>query len=187
MSSPGPYTSPEVANLAANFPLASSMYRPGIDVEYVVNTYVPSWPEATRLAQLYLEQAPWFFGAVTRKQLEEELLPMWYKEAPRPLNPSTPGGLPNSAASPTPSASSNGHGDRYGPSSPVTKGNAHDLALLFMILCYGSLTDMAMPPAPDNPEAENYYQLAKVCLVSHLFDVLSRSAQTSVPDHRTCA
>ncbi|TEB32701.1 hypothetical protein FA13DRAFT_1662397 [Coprinellus micaceus] len=164
VSSPGPYTSPEVANLAANFPLASSMYRPGIDVEYVVNTYIPSWQDATRLAQLYLEQAPWFFGAVTKRQLEEEILPAWYKEAPRPMNPSTPGGLPTSAASPTPSSSSNGHGDRYGPSSPTSKGNAHDLALLLMIFCYGSLTDMSMPAAPDNNEAEHFYQLSKVCL-----------------------
>ncbi|KAJ2915729.1 hypothetical protein MD484_g4662, partial [Candolleomyces efflorescens] len=153
------YTSPEVSNLASTFPLSSSIYRPGIDVDHIVNSYLPAWPEATRLAQLYLEQAPWFFGAVTRKQLEEELLPAWYKEAPRPLNPSTPGGLPANAPSP---ASSNGHTD--GPSSPISKGNAHDLALLFVLFCFGSLTDMAMPPAPDNPEAEHYYQLTKACL-----------------------
>ncbi|KAJ2927653.1 hypothetical protein H1R20_g9438, partial [Candolleomyces eurysporus] len=156
------YTSPEVANLASNFPLASSIYRPGIDIEHIVNSYLPSWQQATRLSQLYLEQAPWFFGAVTRRQLEEELLPAWYREAPRPANPSTPGGLPASAASPSPSVSSNGHSD--GPSSPISKGNAHDLALLFVIFCFGSLTDMAMPPAPDNTEAEHYYQLTKACL-----------------------
>ncbi|RXW22261.1 hypothetical protein EST38_g3612 [Candolleomyces aberdarensis] len=114
------------------------------------------------LLTLYLEQAPWFFGAVTRRQLEEELLPAWYREAPRPANPPTPGGLPASAASPSPSISSSGHSD--GPSSPISKGNAHDLALLFVIFCFGSLTDMAMPPAPDNTEAEHYYQLTKACL-----------------------
>lgn len=30
---------------------------------------------------LYLEQAPWFFGAVGRRQVEEEILPLFYKEA----------------------------------------------------------------------------------------------------------
>ncbi|KAF5313331.1 hypothetical protein D9611_008642 [Ephemerocybe angulata] len=165
VSSPaGHYTSPEVANLAANFPLASTMYRPGIDIEYIVSTYLPPWQEAVRLYQLYLEQAPWFFGAITRRQIEDELLPMWYKEAPRPTNPATPGGLPANAASPTPSTASNGHGDRFAPSPSATKGNAHDLALLFMVYSYGSMTDMAMPPAPDNPESEHYHQLAKACL-----------------------
>lgn len=158
------YTSPEVANLASTFPLASSIYRPGIDVDHIVNSYLPTWQEATRLSQLYLEQAPWFFGAVTRRQLEEELLPTWYKEAPRPTNPATPGGLPASAASPAASVSSNGHSDHHAPSSPISKGNAHDLALLFVIFCFGSLTDMAMPPAPENPEAEHYYQITKACL-----------------------
>ncbi|RXW22701.1 hypothetical protein EST38_g3131 [Candolleomyces aberdarensis] len=142
------FTSPEVANLASNFPLASSIYRPGIDIEHIVNSYLPSWQQATRLSQLYLEQAPWFFDAVTRRQLEEELLPAWYREAPRPANSSTRGGFPSSAAS----------------SSPISKGNAHDLALLFVIFCFGSLTDMAMPPTADNSEAEHYYQLTKACL-----------------------
>lgn len=137
------------------------MYRPGVDLEYLVNTYIPSWQDATRLSQLYLEQAPWFFGAVTRRQLEEETLPQWYKEAPRPMNPSAPGGLLPAAASPTPSNSSN---DRNGSQPPSGKGNAHDLAMLFMVFCFGSLTDMSMPSAPDNSEAEHYYQLAKACL-----------------------
>ncbi|KAH6891768.1 hypothetical protein BKA70DRAFT_1326074 [Coprinopsis sp. MPI-PUGE-AT-0042] len=91
------YTSPDVLALASSFPLASVVYRPGID-------------EAVRLYQLYLEQAPWFFGAVTRRQLEEEVLPLWQRHT--------------------------------------------TLALLFIIFCFGSMTDMAMPPAPNNPEAD---------------------------------
>ena len=35
---------------------------------------------------------------------------------------------------------------------------------LLMIFCYGSMTDMSMPSAPDNTEAEHFYQLSKVCL-----------------------
>jgi len=123
---------------------------------------MPSWNEASRLCLLYLEQAPWFFGAVTRRQLEDELLPMWYDEAPRPMIPSMPGGL--SSHSGTLTGTSQGNGEHCSPASPSPKGNAHELALLFVILCFGSLTDMAMPSAPDNPEADHYYQLTKACL-----------------------
>lgn len=154
------YTPPEVANLASSFPLASSIARPGIDTDYIVNTYLPPWKDATRLYHLYLEQAPWFFGAVTRRQIEEEVLPTWYKEAPRPTNPLAPGGMPLNAGSPN----SNGNGDNSGPASQTPKGNAHDLALLFVIFTFGSLTDVSMPSAPDNTEAEHYYQLSKACL-----------------------
>ncbi|KAG2007078.1 fungal specific transcription factor domain-containing protein, variant 3 [Coprinopsis cinerea AmutBmut pab1-1] len=146
---------PELASLASNFPLASSFYRPGIDLDYIINNYLPSWQDAQRLYQLYLEQAPWFFGAVTRRQLDEELLPMWYKEAPKPAMAASPVAMGTSAVSPAASEASES-------SSP--KGNAHDLALMFVIFCFGSLTDMEMPPAPNNPEAEQYYQLTKACL-----------------------
>lgn len=44
------------------------------------------------------------------------------------------------------------------------KGGAHDLALLFVIFCFGALTDMELPAAPDNVEAEQYYQLTKASL-----------------------
>ncbi|KAH6903168.1 hypothetical protein BKA70DRAFT_1301768 [Coprinopsis sp. MPI-PUGE-AT-0042] len=138
------YTSPDVLALASSFPLASVVYRPGIDVEYILSNYLPPWQEAVRLYQLYLEQAPWFFGAVTRRQLEEEVLPLWYKEAPR------------TALASSPILSDFGDG--------TPRGNAHDLALLFIIFCFGSMTDMAMPPAPNNPEADHYYELVKACL-----------------------
>jgi hypothetical protein len=68
------------------------------------------------------------------------MLPSWYSEAPTHI----PGISP--------------------PSQPQAKGTAHELALLFVIFCFGSLTDMALPPAPDNPEAEHYYQLTKAAL-----------------------
>jgi hypothetical protein len=44
------------------------------------------------------------------------------------------------------------------------KGGAHDLALLFVIFCFGALTDMELPAAPDNVEAEQFYQLTKASL-----------------------
>lgn len=151
------YSPPELTSLASSFPLASSLYRPGIDVDYILSTYLPTWQEATRLCQLYLEQAPWFFGAVTRRQLDDELLPMWYKEAPKPAIPASPIALGTNPSSPPGSESG-------GNQVATPRGSAHDLALLFVIFCFGSLTDMEMPPAPNNPEAEQYYQLTKASL-----------------------
>ncbi|EEB93692.1 hypothetical protein MPER_07616 [Moniliophthora perniciosa FA553] len=73
---------PILTNLSHSFPLPASQ---GVfNLEYLIEKYLPVWPEASRLCNLYLEQAPWFFGAVTKRQLFDELLPMWYSEAPRP-------------------------------------------------------------------------------------------------------
>jgi hypothetical protein len=44
-------------------------------------------------------------------------------------------------------------------------GNSHDLALLFIIFCFGSLTDVDLPSPPDNIPAERYYQITKVSLM----------------------
>lgn len=43
-------------------------------------------------------------------------------------------------------------------------GGAHDLALLFMVFCFGALTDVNLPAAPDNMQSERYYDLTKVGL-----------------------
>lgn len=150
-----------IMNLSAAFPLASSMYHPSIDLDHFVRNYLPNWHEAWRLCELYLEQAPWFFGAVTKRQLHEEILPLWYQEAPKPAP----------ALSPVSTPSSNG-GSPALSSASTARGGAHDLALLFVIFCFGALTDMAMPPAPDNPEAEQFYQLTKAALT--LEPVLAR-------------
>lgn len=109
-----------------------------------LSEFLPSWEEACRLSSLYLDQAPWFFGAVQKRQIIEEILPLWYEEAPQ------------SSQSPV-----SGTG-----SLTVTpnKGGAHELALLFVIFCFGALTDMNLPPAPDNILAERYYGLTKAAL-----------------------
>lgn len=42
---------------------------------------------------------------------------------------------------------------------------AHDLSLLLILLCFGSLTDMTLSSSPLlNPTAERYYQLTKAAL-----------------------
>lgn len=124
-----------ITSLASGFPHSAVTYD--MDIDMLVS-YLPSWDEAARLCQLYLEQAPWFFGAVTRRQIYEEILPTWYPEAP-----------------PQPGRSSS-------DDTPV--GGAHDLALLFVIYCFGALTDMDLPSAPDNEDAERYFQLTKAAL-----------------------
>ena len=47
---------------------------------------------------------------------------------------------------------------------PSTSPTSHDLALLFMLFCFGSLTDMNLPAPPDNPLSDRFYQLAKCAL-----------------------
>lgn len=138
-----------ISNLASAFPLGSNVQLVGIDLDQIIGSFLPPWHEAWRLCELYLEQAPWFFGAVTKRQLHEEILPLWYNEAPKPLASSA--SPPETTVNPV----------NLGP--PI-KGGAHELALLFVIFCFGALTDMALPPAPDNPEAEQYYQLTKAAL-----------------------
>ncbi|KAJ7594208.1 fungal-specific transcription factor domain-containing protein [Mycena floridula] len=147
-SSPHPDLAHSLSSLSNSFPFANSQQP--FDIGHLLENYLPSWQEACRLISLYLDQAPWFFGAVTRRQLVEEMLPLWYNEAPShsPLqspNNLTQGGL--SAATVTPN-----------------KGGAHELALLFIIFCFGALTDVSLPAAPDNLLAEQYYSLTKAAL-----------------------
>lgn len=133
-----------VANLAHGFPLSvtSSMLNPQepVTLSTLISHFLPQPDEAKRLVQLYLQQAPWFFGAVTEKQIEEEVMPMWYGVA-----------------------SSNGLSPTVTISNPRT-GTSHDLALLFMIFCFGSLTDMDLPSPPENPISDKFYQLGKAAL-----------------------
>lgn len=68
------------------------------------------------------------------RQLHEELLPLYYVEA-------RPQGVPPPIA-PTP----------------------HDLALLFVIFCFGAVTDDALPPAPGNAEADRFYTLTRAAI-----------------------
>lgn len=102
------------------------------------------------MCDLYLEQAPWFFGAVTKRQIIEELLPLWYQEA---SGPTTHDQDRSRFSFPSPEAA-----------PPPRGGGAHDLALLFVIFCFGALTDISLPPAPDNPDSEQYFQLTRAAL-----------------------
>jgi len=145
--------SENVATVARAFPLAPSI-PPSITAPFpsahepitfstLLTHYLPPYNEAVRLVRLYLEQAPWFFGAVTEKQIEEEVMPMWYE---KDLSSDNASSLPGTII------------------SKQRTGTSHDLALLFMLFCFGSLTDMNLPAPPDNPMSDKFYQLTKVAL-----------------------
>jgi len=174
-------------------------------MDYLLN-FLPKWEEAWKLSQLYLEQAPWFFGAVTKVQLFDEMLPLWYFEA-RGLTPDgfsnggspvgpvglvdgpVPGYIqgyegqvvtdtasPGSCTSSSSSSSATIHAKASHQQSSPSR-SAHDLALLFMIFCFGALTDVNLPPAPENPVSEDFFQLTKAALV--LEPVLERAPSVS--------
>lgn len=182
-----------IAALSASFPLGTNSFQSiHVDMDYVLSHHLPQWEDAWKLAQLYLEQAPWFFGAVTKKHLMEEILPMWYYEArgfvgvgspPAAATPFTPvspvvdttaaaanAASPESTMSST-SSSSTTHlkspPNTFKSPSPNQRPTrtAHDLSLLFMIFCFGALTDISLPPTPENALSEHYYQLTKASLV----------------------
>ncbi|KAL1692923.1 fungal-specific transcription factor domain-containing protein [Schizophyllum commune] len=112
---------------------------------------LPHWERASALFALYLEVGPWFFGVVTRGQVEDEIIPLWYPESDASNNASTSSHFPSTPVSP-------------GPGAPNPKENPHELAVAFMVLCFGALTDLDLPPAPDNQDAEQYYSLSKAAI-----------------------
>ncbi|KAH9474722.1 putative transcriptional regulatory protein C1F7.11c [Psilocybe cubensis] len=128
-----------------------------LTLQDLTSQYLPPFVDALRLVNLYLEQAPWFFGAVTQRQIEQELMPLWYEEAASavPSTSTPPAGGLVVQTSPGSGVST--------PPTPRT-GTSHDLALLFIVFCFGALTDINLPSPPDNAPAEKYYQLTKVAL-----------------------
>lgn len=154
----GPMLHTSLARLATSFPSAPSDII-AEDLQDLIEAHLPPWPRAAQLCDLYLEQAPWFFGAATRRQLLEEILPLFYAEAETAQG--TDGALSSSAAAFSLHRGGGGTG-----------GSSHDLALLFVIFCFGALTDIDLPPAPHNSEAERYFQLTRAAL--NLEPVLER-------------
>lgn len=141
-----------VKHLSKSFPLAP-VFNDEVDLDYLIQHHLPPWHRARHLSELYLQQAPWFFGAVTKRQLMEENLPLWYAEASDLI-------YLGSVAPPVTSGN-----------DALTKG-PHELALMFVIFCFGALTDYRLPPAPDNEEADMYFQLTRAAL--NLEPVLDR-------------
>ncbi|KAG2747624.1 hypothetical protein P692DRAFT_20954353 [Suillus brevipes Sb2] len=141
-----------VSHLSKSFPLAP-VFNDEVDINYLIQNHLPPWHRARHLSELYLQQAPWFFGAVTKRQLMEENLPLWYAEASDLIY----------LGSVAPPATSGNDALSKGP---------HELALMFVIFCFGALTDHRLPPAPDNEEADMYFKLTRAAL--NLEPVLDR-------------
>ncbi|KAF7342041.1 Fungal-trans domain-containing protein [Mycena venus] len=151
--------SSSITSFTSSFPFSSGGTAAGIDLDFLTSQ-LPPYTESARLCELYLAQAPWFFGAVTRDQITDEILPLWFpEEAPRPTGAGAP---------------------RDGSPPPI--GGAHDLALLYVIFCFGALGDVALPfPTSHNTnngaigaedlqatsgprDSEFYYRLTKAAL-----------------------
>ncbi|KAI1786226.1 fungal-specific transcription factor domain-containing protein [Ganoderma leucocontextum] len=145
---------PEINQLAATFPHGPPEV-PIYDLQDLISGYLPQWERAVKLRDLYLEQAPWFFGAVTQRQLFEEVFPLFYEDARMERRD---GGV---------------HG-QFGVSAEafslqqtgigLPHASSHELALMFVVFCFGALTDPDLPPAPHNEEAARYYQLTRAAL-----------------------
>ncbi|KAI0783269.1 fungal-specific transcription factor domain-containing protein [Abortiporus biennis] len=167
---------PALDRLTFSFPAAPSVDIAVADIMQLMEEYLPPWPRAAQLCDLYLEQAPWFFGAITRRQLVEEALPMFYTEAAAAagmtssanvdtgihqvnsaqVSPGSSGGIASSTVAfnlQPGSTSASSH-----------TASAHDLGLIFVVFCFGALTDPDLPAAPHNMEASRYYQLTRAAL-----------------------
>ncbi|KAL4076862.1 fungal-specific transcription factor domain-containing protein [Scleroderma yunnanense] len=134
-----------VRNLSRSFPLVPA-FDNIVDLDYLMQNHLPPWQRAHQLSELYLSKVAWLLNAMTKQQLLEVSLPMWYDEA-ADLIP------PGSVATATVSGSLD---------SP--NKNPHELALLFIMLCVGALHDDTLPSGPDNEEAKVYFELTKAAL-----------------------
>ena len=103
------------------------------------------------------------------------MLPLWYEEAAALASSPQQKQASSSPGAQTPTDNSLSRNTSLSPSitlsstgtsgqSQLRIGNSHDLALLYMIFCFGSLTDVNLPSPPDNIPAERFYQLTKVSL-----------------------
>ncbi|GBE83316.1 hypothetical protein SCP_0503640 [Sparassis crispa] len=148
----------DITRLTKSFPASPSNLQVD-DAEDMIVRYLPPWTRAAQLCDLYLEQAPWFFGAVTRRQLVEEVLPLFYPEAEAYRDAEA--GRTNTGPALSSSASAF---DLPAVAPKPAQWSAHDLALLFVVFCFGALTDETLPPVPNNPEADGYFQLARAAM-----------------------
>lgn len=151
---------PHIQGLANAFPAAPIALGDASSLHTLVAEHLPEWPRARQLCELYLEQAPWFFGAITRRQLLEELLPLFYGEALELRYADSPPSQDiDSPPAPTLMVSSSAF-----TRSSTGGATAHELALMFVVFCFGALTDPDLPPSPNNIEASTYYHLTRAAL-----------------------
>ncbi|KAI6149927.1 fungal-specific transcription factor domain-containing protein [Pisolithus tinctorius] len=73
-------TGPELPHEMEKFtlPLLFKPFHSTLNVENLVNDYLPTWEQAHRLVEAYLEEATWLFHNVSKDQILFELLPAYY-------------------------------------------------------------------------------------------------------------
>ncbi|KAI8996651.1 fungal-specific transcription factor domain-containing protein [Trametes punicea] len=150
----------EINHLAETFPSGPSVIAVQ-ELQELIQNYLPPWQRASQLRDLYLEQAPWFFGAVTQRQLDEEVLPLFYEEAADEVRTRMNMGA---SAGPSGIGKLGSTAEAFNLPAPGVRPSLHDLALMFVIFCFGALTDPSLPAAPHNNEATMYYQLTRAAL-----------------------
>ncbi|KAL5504658.1 hypothetical protein ACEPAH_7321 [Sanghuangporus vaninii] len=131
-ASKSPHLQPELTLFSNSFPFTP--IGPVHEVQQKIKSYLPSWDDAVRLANVYLEHAAWLFHSVTRDQLLNDMLPAIYHHI-----------LPEPS-----------HGN------PTDYEGPHALACLFMVFAMGTLVDLRQEPY--SAEADHYYQLAKAAV-----------------------
>ncbi|KIJ65371.1 hypothetical protein HYDPIDRAFT_110415 [Hydnomerulius pinastri MD-312] len=55
---------------------------PVVAVRELIEGHLPNWERASYLTQTYLEQAGWLFRGVSKEQIMDELLPVYYSNGP---------------------------------------------------------------------------------------------------------
>lgn len=100
----------------------------------LIENHLPSYQRACELVESYVGHAAWLFRSVPRKQLFDEMIPHFYKQAAGE--------------------------DVSLPSGDYS--NPHELALLLLCLAIGALVDLKQQPY--NSEADHYCQLAQAAL-----------------------
>ena len=83
MDSKGPSGPPELSLFSQSFPFTPMGQT--VDVQRLIENYLPSWEYASSLCETYFEQVSWIFRGVTRMQLIDEMLPIIFrKQAAQP-------------------------------------------------------------------------------------------------------
>jgi hypothetical protein len=103
--------------------------------------FLPPYAEAIRLVRLYPEQAPCFFWCSHSKAHRGRNLTIMVRRTSRRSIPPADGLQTTSTTTP------NGK-------SQQRAGTSHDLALLFIVFCFGALTDIVMG-TPSRPLTSN--------------------------------
>lgn len=101
----------------------------------LIFSHLPSYELARHLSESYLERAAWLFGGVSKQQLMEEMLPLFYPERGR---------------------------DSGSPTGNIDYSESQSLGLLLFIFAIGALVEINQEPC--NAEGERYYQLARAAM-----------------------